>query len=486
MKIRGAEYVDNCIYVVVSPISVECAMKTDLQSLYQEQKEKGLTPQQDKMIQRELDLSETGTFHHTDVAPGGKSLYGYNDLEMLHNGSPPNLIALTTVHSLDYLLEKDKQRQKDGFPRKIRVGKMVKPSKDGDDKIVIVPTTVEEKLFHDKIRIHEEGEGGDGDPSSGQGGSGDGEEGEVIGEESVRPDSGGQGGAGKGEGGEHDVESNAYDLGRILTEQFELPNLKDKGKKKSLTKYTYDLTDRNRGFGQILDKKATLRRIMQTNIGLQRIKAGEVVDSQELIISPRDRVYRILSKEKDYESQAVVFFVRDYSGSMGGKPTELIVNQHVLIYSWLIYQYKNQVETRFILHDTEAKEVENFSIYYNSSVAGGTQVATAYKLVNSIVEEESLAKDNNIYVFHGTDGDDWDTKGDKAIPELKKILSYASRVGVTIAENGYGISGQTEVERYLKKSALLEEKKEVLRLDVITRESTEARLIDGIRELISE
>jgi uncharacterized sporulation protein YeaH/YhbH (DUF444 family) len=196
-------------------------------------------------------------------------------------------------------------------------------------------------------------------------------------------------------------------------------------------------------------------------------------------------VYRILSKEKDYESQAVVFFVRDYSGSMGGKPTELVVNQHVLIYSWLIFQYKNQVDTRFILHDTEAKEVENFQTYYNSTVAGGTQVSSAYRLVNKIVEEESLARDNNIYVFHGTDGDDWDTKGEKAIPELRKMLGYVSRIGITIAENGYGISGQTEVEKYIKKSGLLTEKSEMLRLDVITKDTSEARLIEGIRELIS-
>ena len=100
-------------------------------------------------------------------------------------------------------------------------------------------------------------------------------------------------------------------------------------------------------------------------------------------------------------------------------------------------------------------------------MAGGTQVASAYRLVNKIVEEESLERDNNIYVFHGTDGDDWDTKGDKALPELKKMLRYASRVGITIAENGYGISGQTEVERYLRKSGLLDERNDVLRLDVI-------------------
>ncbi|MGW8193832.1 MAG: DUF444 family protein, partial [Desulforhopalus sp.] len=91
----------------------------------------------------------------------------------------------------------------------------------------------------------------------------------------------------------------------------------------------------------------------------------------------------------------------------------------------------------------------------------------------------------NIYVFHGTDGDDWDTKGEKALPELEKMLMYVSRVGITIAENGFGISGQTEVEKYIRKSGLLEEKKELLRMDVISKDTSEARLITGIRELIS-
>lgn len=459
-------------------------MNDTLRALYQTLKSQGLSPEEESKIRYELDLLAIDDQHRYVARPRQRSLYSFSDLEMLHNASPPQLVALTTVQSLDYLLERDKQREQDGFPRKIRVGKMVKPSQDGDDKVVIVPTTVEEKFLHDQVRASEEGDGGG--EGGGEGGAGEGEEGEVIGEQPVRPEKGaGQGGAGQGDGSGHDIESNAYDLGRILTEQFELPNLKDKGKKRSLTKYTYDLTDKNRGFGQILDKKATLRRIIETNIALQRVKSEEQIDSRKLLISPDDRVYRILSKEKDYESQAVVFFVRDYSGSMGGKPTELVVNQHVLIYSWLIYQYKNQVITRFILHDTEAKEVKNFQTYYNLSVAGGTQVSSAYQLVNKIVEEENLARDNNIYVFHGTDGDDWDTKGEKAIPELRKMLAYASRVGVTIAENGYGMSGQTEVEKYLRRSGILEEYKALLRLDVISKDTSESRLIKGIRELIS-
>jgi len=228
-----------------------------------------------------------------------------------------------------------------------------------------------------------------------------------------------------------------------------------------------------------------LRQIIRTNIGLGRVRQGKKVKARSLLISPNDRVYRILSKEKDFESQAVVFFVRDYSGSMGGQPTEMVVSQHVMIYSWLIFQYESQVETRFILHDTQAKEVDNFNIYYNSKVAGGTQVASAYRLVNKLVERENLQRDFNIYVFHGTDGDDWDTKGQEALPELRKMLTYAARIGITIAENNFGVPGRSDLERYIRESGLLEEKPSLIRLDVLDRDSSETRLIEGIRALIS-
>jgi hypothetical protein len=171
---------------------------------------------------------------------------------------------------------------------------------------------------------------------------------------------------------------------------------------------------------------------------------------------------------------------------MTGKSTELVVAQHVLIYSWLLYQYDMQVETRFVLHDTDAKEVPDFYTYYNSTVAGGTQVASAYRLVNSIVDKENLAKDYNIYVFHGTDGDDWDTDGKEALPELKKMLVYANRVGISIAEHGVRSTKSSEVERYIKNSGLLEKKSSLLRVDVLKEDADEQRLIEGIKKLISE
>jgi uncharacterized sporulation protein YeaH/YhbH (DUF444 family) len=464
-------------------------MDSKLAKLYQRLKKDGLTPDQEQKILLELnddathevpgEASNEAVTEDDGVIPVSKNIYAYNDLFDLQAISALQSTHNTSLRSIDELLERDKQREQDGFPRKINVGRLIKPGKGGKDKVVVVPSTVEEKFIHDTSLQPEE--------EQPYGGSGEGEEGEVIGEQPIRaPDDQGGTGPGQGEGGQHEMESNAYDLGKILTEQFELPNLKDKGKKRSLTRYTYDLTDKHRGFGQLLDKKATLRKIVETNMNLGNLTDITDIDLTRFLVSPNDLVYRILSREKDYESQAMVFFVRDYSGSMAGKSTVLVVAQHVLIYSWLLYQYAMQVETRFILHDTDATEVPDFYTYYNSKVAGGTQVSSAYRLVNEIVEKENLVRDYNIYIFHGTDGDDWDTDGKESIPQLKQMLTYANRIGVTIAEHAHEKAGNSEVEKYIKKSGLLEEKKDLLRMDVMQEDADEARLIEGIKHLISE
>ena len=465
-------------------------MKDNRNDIYEALKARGLSEKQEKIIRQELEddrehlMPEDGSASDTKYNRPRRvpeTVYEFQDLIHLQAMSTMQSGYTATARSIDELLERDQQRESDGFPRKINVGRLIKPGKGGKTKIVIVPTTVEEKFIHDPaFRTDENGEG------QSSGGTGEGEEGEVIGEQPVRPEGEAGGGPGEGDGAGHELESNAYDLGRILTEQFKLPNLKEKGKKRSLTRYTYDLTDKHRGFGQVLDKKATLRRILETNIHLGNVPDVDRIDPTKFLISPGDRVFRILSREKDYESQAMIFFVRDYSGSMAGKTTELVVAQHVLIYSWLLYQYAMQVETRFVLHDTEAKEVPDFYTYYNSSVAGGTQVASAYRLVNEIVDKENLASEYNIYIFHGTDGDDWDTDGKEAIPELKKMLGYANRVGITIAEHAYRAGKNSEVEKYVKSSGLLEKKPALIRLDVIGEDAGEQRLIEGIKKLISE
>ncbi|NTW34365.1 MAG: DUF444 family protein, partial [Bacteroidetes bacterium] len=456
-------------------------MKENIFKLYKLLKKQGLSADRLAIIEREMehynrfkDKNNDRVSERLDI----EGLYDKNDLT-LFIGAINKLKPSIALQTLDDLLERDKKREEDGFPRRIRIGKFIKPEKGKKEKIVVVPTTTEPKFYHDNSITEQEDE---------TGGSGEGEEGEVIGEQVLEPTEGeGEGtGAGSGEGAEHDISSEAFDLGKILTEKFELPNLKTKGKKVSLTKFQYDLTDKNRGFGQLLDKKATIKKILETNILLDNISLDKDFSIEDLIINPQDKIYRIMSKEKDFEAQAVVFFIRDYSGSMQGKPTEAIVTQHLLIYSWLMYQYQNNVQVRFILHDTEAKEVKDFYTYYKSAVAGGTSVYVSYELVAEIIEKEQLARENNIFVFHGTDGDDWEETGEKAIAAIKKMLPDLSRMGITIAKNSWtALDKPTVVESYISDSGLLKEKADFLKMDAFSADdATEDRIIEGIKKLI--
>ena len=80
----------------------------------------------------------------------------------------------------------------------------------------------------------------------------------------------------------------------------------------------------------------------------------------------------------------------------------------------------------------------------------------------------------------------WDTTGAKTIPELETMLGYASRVGFSVVERSLAMTRGSEVSRYLKQSGLLEAKPDLLRMDVLSEDADEPRLIEGIRSLISE
>jgi len=407
--------------------------------------------------------------------PTGKKLYEYDD--SIFSGR--DLGSAVSLQTLDELLERDEQRAKDGFPKKVILGKIANPR---GKKAIIVPTVTEEKFYHDN-RPKVPGQGGE------EGGYGEGEEGEVIGEAPIKETDGegqGQGPGGEGEGESHDLDdSRALDIGKALTEKFDLPNIQVKGKKAALFKYTYELTDINRKFGQILDKKKSLKNILKTNLILGTFDPDQV-SCDHLIIAPEDLVYRIVSREKEYESQAMVFFIRDYSGSMYGETTEVVLSQHVLIYSWLLYQYQERVEKRFILHDTEAKEVDSFVKYYRLNNGGGTNIASAYKLINKIVENENLARDYNIYVFQGTDGDDWDEEGKEAIPELEKIMTYVNRMGITIVKTSSRMDSQSYIERYINRSGILQRFPELLKMTNLSEtDRNQDDLIKSIKDLVS-
>ncbi len=411
-----------------------------------------------------------GRKKNIDRLDGEKSYLRIEEL-FLNNSSESSYVSLQT---LDELMARDNQREEDGFERKIKLGKVIRPSKNGSDEIVIVPSTIETKFYHDSSSSNDEEQ---------YGGTGTEEEGTVIGEQKNQPQNQEGEGQGPGDGAEkgHDLNSDAYNLGKVLTEYFNLPRLKKKGMKKSLSQYNYELTDLNRGFGQLIDKKQTLKRIIKTNILLNNIPDKTAPDLTKLIHSPQDTVYKILSKEISYETEALVFFVRDYSGSMQGAPSEAVLTQHLFLYSWLMFHYNKRVKTRFILHDTEAIEVDDFNTYYRSNVAGGTKIFPAFELVNNTIENEQLHLTKNIYVFYGSDGDDWKDNKNSLVGEIKKLSKYANRIGIFVARNS-GNDNLTSLESTIEESNILSELHDTLKISQInSRDFTENQIIESIK-----
>ncbi|MCM2359501.1 MAG: hypothetical protein NDI77_15225, partial [Geobacteraceae bacterium] len=158
-------------------------MDKNLQTYFAEIKIRGLSPEREERLLVELsDRRDHGVDAALRAVVEPHPFYGTGDLAALQDSPPLRGSYTAGIRSLDELLERDRQREKDGFPRKIRIGRMIRPGrKGGKERFVIVPTTVEEKFVHDRVKVPEEGEGT-------SGGSGAGEEGEVIGEQPVRPE----------------------------------------------------------------------------------------------------------------------------------------------------------------------------------------------------------------------------------------------------------------------------------------------------------
>lgn len=381
---------------------------------------------------------------------------------------------VSSLESFEDLLKIDEQREKDGFPKKIKIRRILA----GPGKIIMVPYVEEEKLIHGEFEPTPE-------QQEGVPGHGEGEVGDVIGEVPIRGECDGEGDdprAGQ-EPGEHGIEAEAYKVGKELSEKFQLPDLKDKGKKIPTDEYTYDLVDRHKGSGQLLDKKATLKSIVKTNIALGRLDKDNI-DTTKLIVGPDDKIYRVLSRERVWKSQAVVFFLRDYSYSMYGEPTKAVVNQHLIIYAWLMVQYEKLVIPRFVVHDTEAQEV-SVEDYFRKSANGGTFIPAGYRKINEIVEGEALARNYNIYVFQGTDGEDTD-RGAEAIPEIQKILGYVNRMGVCVLKHPYYGERESELEQYVKAGNFLD-KKDLFRMHIMSSaDVTEEKNVEAIQALIAQ
>ena len=260
----------------------------------------------------------------------------------------------------------------------------------------------------------------------------------------------GQGDGEKGEGpgqgqeagdapGEHllEVEFTVEELAEIMGEELELPHIEPKGNKEAKTvRYLY------KGIAKVGPE--SLRHVKRTyRQALRRtIASGSFNPARPVIVPIKDdKRYRTFVPEKEPRSAAVIIYMMDVSGSMGQEQKEIVRAEAFWLDAWIRLHYKD-VQTRFIIHDAAAREVDR-DTFFRTRESGGTLISSAYKLAKQIIEEDYPLSDWNIYPFHFSDGDNWSQADTKICLNLleETLIPWSNQFSYAQVDSQYG-SGQ--------------------------------------------
>jgi len=273
--------------------------------------------------------------------------------------------------------------------------------------------------------------------AKGQGGvgQGDGEPGDVLGQGEEQP---GTGQAGD-KPGEHvlEVEVTLEELAQILGEELRLPRISPKGRHKIVAQKERFTGIRKTGPESLRHFRRTFKQ------ALKRQLAMGTYDPKNPLIIPivDDKRYRSWKSYPMPQSNALIIYMMDVSGSMGDEQKEIVRIESFWIDTWLRSQYKG-IESRYIIHDATAKEVDR-ETFFRTRESGGTMISSAYALCAKMIEEEYPASEWNIYPFHFSDGDNWSADDTATCIEIleKRILPYVNLFAYGQVESPYG-SGQ--------------------------------------------
>lgn len=230
-------------------------------------------------------------------------------------------------------------------------------------------------------------------------GQGDGAQGTPIGHDA---DADGPGQAGD-QPGDHilEVELTLEELAQILGEELELPKIEPRGKKNIISEKDRYSGIRRTGPESLRHFKRTYKQALR-----RQVSSGLYDPANPVIMPiPDDKRYRSWKEVQLPESNAAIIYMMDVSGSMGDEQKEIVRTEAFWIDTWLQSQYQN-IETRFITHDAEAREVDRHT-FFHTRESGGTMISSAYTLCNQIIEAKYPPDEWNVYPFHFSDGDNW-------------------------------------------------------------------------------
>jgi hypothetical protein len=267
---------------------------------------------------------------------------------------------------------------------------------------------------------------------SGGVGQGEGDIGQPIGQGDPQA---GQGQAGS-EPGQHilEVDVSLEELAQIMAEELQLPNIQPRGEKNITSQRAKYSRIRRTGPDSLRHFKRTYKEALR-----RQISSGDYNPYDPIVVPIRDDTrYRSWKDEFLPESNAVIIYMMDVSGSMGTEQKELVRITAFWIETWLRSQYK-QIEICYIVHDAVAKEVDQHA-FYHLREGGGTKISSAYKLCNEVINQRYSPNEWNIYPFHFSDGDNWGDGDTHQCVELldKELLPKSNQFCYGQVRSTYG------------------------------------------------
>lgn len=270
-------------------------------------------------------------------------------------------------------------------------------------------------------------------------GQGDGEVGDSIGQGDQEGDQEGSGQKASDQAGEHvlDVDLTLQELAEILGQELQLPKIEPRGHKTLKAKAEKYTSIASQGPHSLRHFKRTFKNALR-----RQISSG-TYDPKNPIVAPIPSDFKFRSWKTDvkHENSAVIIYMMDVSGSMGDEQKEIVRTEAFWINTWLKSQYKG-LETRYIIHDAVAREVDE-DTFYKTRESGGTLISSAYKLCQKIIETDYPPSEWNIYPFHFSDGDNWSGEDTKICMDLltQTLLPQVNVFCYGQVESRYG-SGQ--------------------------------------------
>jgi uncharacterized protein len=277
---------------------------------------------------------------------------------------------------------------------------------------------------------------GDNTPGVGQG-DGSTEQGQVVGRQPQPGDGPGDGKAGDQAGEDYyETEISIDELVEIMFEDLELPDLE----RKALRQIPAFRIAKRKGYRQVgirirLDKRRSVKERARRKLAVERrrrltnvaLSFPDPTPARRFPFRQDDLIYRHMTTDTRNESNAVVLCLMDTSGSMDTMKKYLARSFFFMLYQFICTKYQS-VELVFIAHHTEAKEVTEDEFFHRGE-SGGTFISSAYTRAIEIIEERYHPSLWNVYAFHCSDGDNFDSDNPAALQAAETLCGLCNLFG---------------------------------------------------------